>query len=74
LVTLPDDQIEGHLRRHDFSRWIDGVFRDHPLAAYVRGIEGRVDTDDAHEIAEAIAQAIRARYETRAERDSVQQE
>jgi hydroxymethylpyrimidine pyrophosphatase-like HAD family hydrolase len=73
LVTLPSDQIEGHLRRHDFSRWIDDVFRDRPLAAHLRGIEARVQTDEAHEIAEAIAQAIRARYETAAERDKPQQ-
>jgi hypothetical protein len=32
-----------------------------------------VHTDEAHEIAEAIAQAIRARYETAADRDSVLQ-
>ena len=71
LVALRSDQIEGHLKRHDFSRWIDDVFRDHPLAAYLHGIETRVNTDDGHEIAEAIAQAIRARYETTTERESV---
>ena len=73
LVTLPNGPIEGHLRRHDFSRWIDDVFRDRPLATHLRGIEARVHTDEAHEIAEAIAQAIRARYETAADRDSVLQ-
>jgi hypothetical protein len=67
LVTLPGDQLEGHLRRHDFSRWIDGVFRDHPLATRLHGIETRIGTDDAREIAEAMAQTIRARYETSAE-------
>jgi hypothetical protein len=70
LVTLPGDQIDGHLRRHDFSHWIDGVFRDRQLAARLRGIESRVETDDTHEVAEAIAQAVRARYETTAERES----
>lgn len=73
LVTLPDDQIEGHVRRHDFSRWIDDVFRDRPLATHLRGIEGRLQTDEAHEIAEAIAQAIRARYETTVDRQSARQ-
>ena len=68
LAALPANRIDGHLKRHDFSRWIDGVFRDHPLAAHLRGIEARVDTDEAHEIAEEIAQAIRARYETATER------
>jgi hydroxymethylpyrimidine pyrophosphatase-like HAD family hydrolase len=69
LATLPGDQIACYLRRHDFSHWMDGVFRDRPLAAHLRHIEARVDTDDAREIADEIAQAIRARYETAAERD-----
>jgi hydroxymethylpyrimidine pyrophosphatase-like HAD family hydrolase len=73
LVTLPNVPIEGHLRRHDFSRWIDDVFRDRPLAAHLRGIESRVQVDEAHDIAEDIAQAIRARYETAAERESAAQ-
>ncbi len=71
LATMPGGRIEGHLRRHDFSRWIRDVFRDHPLASHLRGLEDRVDTDEAHEVAEEIAQAIRARYETAAEREGV---
>lgn len=67
LATLPRHWIEGHLRRHDFSRWMHDVFRDHPLAAHLRAVEGQVDTDDTRDIIEAIAQAIRARYETIAE-------
>jgi hydroxymethylpyrimidine pyrophosphatase-like HAD family hydrolase len=66
LTSLPAGLVEGHLQRHDFSRWIDGVFRDHPLAAHVRRLEARVRTDEAHEIAESIAQSIRARYEAEA--------
>jgi hydroxymethylpyrimidine pyrophosphatase-like HAD family hydrolase len=64
LATLPSKTFEGHLRRHDFSRWIEAVFRDRPLAARLSAIETRIETDDARDIAEAIAQAIRARYET----------
>jgi hypothetical protein len=63
-----NEQAARHLRRHDFSRWIEDVFRDRPLATHLRGIEAHIQTGDAHEIAEAIAQAIRARYETTAER------
>jgi hypothetical protein len=63
LLTLPGDRIQGHLRRHDFSRWITDVFRDAPLASRIHAAEDRTESDDAHEIAEAIAQAIRARYE-----------
>jgi hypothetical protein len=39
------------------------------LAAHLRGFEARANTDDAHEIVEAIAQAIQARYDTAAERE-----
>jgi hydroxymethylpyrimidine pyrophosphatase-like HAD family hydrolase len=64
VTSLPSAAIEGHLRRHDFSRWLDGVFRDHPLAAHVRRLEARVRVGEAREIAETIAQAVRARYES----------
>jgi hypothetical protein len=68
LAALPPRQVEGHLRRHDFSRWLDDVFRDNPLGSFVRTIEDRVDSDDVQDIVADIAQAIRARYETAAER------
>jgi hydroxymethylpyrimidine pyrophosphatase-like HAD family hydrolase len=64
LTSLPPATIDGHLRRHDFSRWIDEVFRDHPLAAHLHDLEQQVDTDTTLEIVEAMTQAIRARYET----------
>src|SRR6185295_8643593 len=67
LATLPPDRITGHLRRHDFSRWIAGVFRDPALASRLHDVEDRVQADDAREVADAMAQTIRARYETAAE-------
>ena len=67
LVALPAERVAAYLRRHDFSNWLDGVFRDRGLASYLRTIESRVATDDPREVAEAVAQAIRARYETAAE-------
>jgi hypothetical protein len=67
LVALPAGDIEGHLRRHDFSRWLDDVFRDNTLGSFVRRIEDRIGDDDAHDVAADIAQAIRARYETAAD-------
>lgn len=63
LGTLPDSDLEAHLRRHDFSRWLDHVFRDCPLATHVRTIEGRAGTDKTRDVADDIGQAIRARYE-----------
>jgi hydroxymethylpyrimidine pyrophosphatase-like HAD family hydrolase len=67
LAALPADRLVGHLRRHDFSRWIEGVFRDRPLATHLHGVEARIECDEPREVADAIAQAIRARYETPAD-------
>lgn len=64
LATLSADRLVGHLRRHDFSRWVEGVFRDRPLAAYLHTVEKRVDDDPPRDVADAVGQAIRARYET----------
>jgi len=64
LAALRPESIRAHLLRHDFSRWLSDVFRDHPLAARIRDLEGRAATEDARDIAAEIAQSIRARYET----------
>ena len=64
LTALPADRLAGHLRRHDFSRWIEDVFRDRPLAAHLRKVEAGVETDNPRDVADSVAQAIRARYET----------
>jgi hydroxymethylpyrimidine pyrophosphatase-like HAD family hydrolase len=67
LGSLPADRLIGHLRRHDFSRWVDEVFRDRPLAAHLHTVESGVESDDARDVADAVGQAIRARYETAVE-------
>jgi hypothetical protein len=63
IVALPAGVVEGHLRRHDFSRWIEDVFRDGPLAARVRALETTMETEAAGDITGNIDQTIRARYE-----------
>lgn len=63
LAKLPEEQIAPHLQRHDFSQWLEHVFRDCPLATHVRSIEARVATDRTRDVADDIAQALRARYE-----------
>ena len=56
-------RVRGHAERHDFSRWVRDVFRDGVLAARVHDVESRIHGEDARGVADAIAQAIRARYE-----------
>jgi hydroxymethylpyrimidine pyrophosphatase-like HAD family hydrolase len=63
LAARPPAQVEGHLRRHDFSRWFNDVFRDSPLATRLREIEARVGTESARDIALDLSQAIRSRYD-----------
>jgi len=66
LDGLPAADLRGHLDRHDFSRWIEDVFRDRGLGTRIRVLERRaMKDDDARKVLEAIGQAIRARYETR---------
>lgn len=62
LARLPDAELLAHLRRHDFSRWLEHVFRDCPLATHVQAIENRAGTDRPRDLVDDIAQAIRARY------------
>jgi hypothetical protein len=64
LAALPAEQIQGHLQRHDFSRWLIDVFRDHGLGARIRALEAGAELQDARDIAAEVTQAIRARYDT----------
>ncbi|MEP7304365.1 MAG: HAD family hydrolase [Acidobacteriota bacterium] len=66
LLKLSPDVLSGHLQRHDLSRWIGDVFRDRHLALRMRTLESRIVTDEPADVARAIAQTIRARYETSA--------
>jgi haloacid dehalogenase-like hydrolase/uncharacterized protein DUF87 len=63
LAAEPTARIRGHSERHDFSRWVRDVFRDGFLAARLHEIEARIREQDPRSVAEALAQAIRARYE-----------
>ena len=53
-----------HARRHDFSRWIQGVFRDSVMAATIDAIEGQVSASGANSnsIRNELLGAIEARY------------
>ncbi len=64
LVTLPPEIVEGHVRRHDPSRWLADVFREPGVAATLRAIEDRLGEDSVEDISADLAHAIRVRYET----------
>jgi hypothetical protein len=59
----PAADLEGHLRRNDFSRWVAEVFGDYPLAKELRGIEEAYRAGPVADIAARLSQAVRARYE-----------
>jgi hydroxymethylpyrimidine pyrophosphatase-like HAD family hydrolase len=55
--------LEGHLARGDFSRWVADVLGDFPMAATLRDIEAAHGRGGVADAASALAQAVRARYE-----------
>jgi hydroxymethylpyrimidine pyrophosphatase-like HAD family hydrolase len=63
LATESAARVRGHCERHDVSRWVRDVFRDGQLAARLHELEWRVRDQDPRGVADAMAQAIRARYE-----------
>ena len=63
IMTLPTGVVKGHLVRHDFSRWLDSVFRDGVLAGRIRALETTIDHDAVHDVVLNMDQTIRARYE-----------
>ncbi len=63
VEQAPISALDGHLRRHDFSNWIGGVFGDYPLAKTVRQIEEGYLAGDGTGAAADLARAVRARYE-----------
>jgi hydroxymethylpyrimidine pyrophosphatase-like HAD family hydrolase len=63
VAAAPTADIDGYLRRSNFSQWIREVFRDFPLASDIERIEEAYQLGQAPGANEAIVQAIRDRYE-----------
>ena len=63
LAQMAETDLAPYLLRHDFSRWLEHVFRDCPLATHVKAIEDRAASDRARDLVSDISQAVRARYE-----------
>lgn len=55
-------ELEGHIQRGDFSRWIADVFGDQALADDLRALEQRHRAGRT-ETASEMASAVRARYD-----------
>jgi hypothetical protein len=64
LTACPADVVKAHLRRHDFSRWIAGVYRDRTLAAQVQALEDHATTHRGGDgdVPSALACLISERY------------
>ena len=56
--------IDGHLRRGDFSRWVENVFHDGPLAARLRELEELYRIGNLPDVNGALVRAVRERYRT----------
>jgi len=56
--------VRGHLRRHDFSRWIGHVFGDIEMAGIVHNLESRHKSDDSPTgFGDDLTDVIAKRYE-----------
>ena len=64
LSLCDADVVVHHARLHDFSRWIQGVFRDSVLAATIEAIEAEAAATGAssNSIRNELLSAIEARY------------
>lgn len=63
ITHAPSAALDGHVRRHDFSRWIGEVFGDRHLAARVSDLEGQYLVGWSPDINGALVRAVRERYD-----------
>jgi hydroxymethylpyrimidine pyrophosphatase-like HAD family hydrolase len=63
LESTPLRELDGFLRRGDFSRWVADVFGDHALAAELRSIEARYRATPESDVVTEAAAAVRAQYD-----------
>lgn len=65
VEQLDSAALDDHLRRHDFSRWVSGVFGDEALARTVASVEDRHVLGTSSDAGGAIVAAIRDRYDVK---------
>jgi hydroxymethylpyrimidine pyrophosphatase-like HAD family hydrolase len=69
---VPSHVVDGHFRRHDFSRWIADQFTDNELARTVRQLESLRRANGPREsFGQELAAVIDARYGSGSERSSI---
>jgi hypothetical protein len=56
------DELDSHLRRGDFSSWIEGVYRDGALASRLRELEELYRLGRLADVNSAVVHAVRQRY------------
>jgi hydroxymethylpyrimidine pyrophosphatase-like HAD family hydrolase len=59
----PTEQLEGFLKRGDFSRWVADVFGDSALAADLQAIEDQYRSGRVLDAADAVVHAVESRYD-----------
>ena len=58
IPSLPDDVVQGHLRRGDFRRWIEDVFGDIELGGAIY----RLEREEVPCVRDALLRAVAGRY------------
>jgi hydroxymethylpyrimidine pyrophosphatase-like HAD family hydrolase len=67
LEQIAPADLDWHLRHHDFSRWVGGVFGDHTLARDLAAVETAHVMGQAVDPPGTIVAAIRRRYDLKGE-------
>lgn len=62
LEAVPDEVLDQHARRGDFSRWVREVLADPQLAAGLRKVEARRSSGEIDDLRGALKQLIAVRY------------
>ncbi|HEY8536057.1 MAG TPA: HAD hydrolase family protein [Vicinamibacterales bacterium] len=70
VTSQPTAAFAGHLRRGDFSRWFSHVFGDTVLSDAVHDIEEQFRIGRIADAGDALAKAVRSRYELDTEEES----
>jgi hydroxymethylpyrimidine pyrophosphatase-like HAD family hydrolase len=63
IEKWPASALDGHLRRGDFSTWIEKIFGDHPLAKTVQKIEEEYRAGESPAVVSNLVVAVRSRYD-----------